>query len=192
MTLLIIGLLLFFGIHSLSIVALPLRDRLRARFGEGPWKGIYSLVSLAGFLLILKGYGDARATPELLYSMPGWTRHLMATLMLPVFPLLFAAYLPGRIRSMVGHPMLCATALWSAAHLLGNTTLADALLFGSFLAWALLDWWSLTRRRSPRAMRRAAPSRWNDVIAVLGGLTVYVLVVFWAHLAVIGVAPFTR
>jgi len=191
LTLLIIGLLIFFGAHSLSIVALPLRDRMRARLGEGPWKAIYAVISLLGLILIVNGYVDARAAPQLLYSTPGWTRHLMAVLMLPVFPLLFASSLPGRIRSAVGHPMLCATVLWSAAHLLGNTTLADALLFGSFLLWALLDWWSLTRR-SPRALRMAPPSRWNDLIAVVGGLGVYLLFVFWAHLALIGVAPFTR
>jgi uncharacterized membrane protein len=191
MTLLIIGLVLFLGIHSISIVAPAQRERLRARLGEQRWKGLYSVISLVGFVLLIKGYADARALPELLYSPPQWTRHLMALLMLPVFPLLFAGNLPGRIKSAVAHPMLTATILWSAAHLLGNTTLADALLFGGFLVWAVADLISALRRPR-RPLRPAMVSRWNDLIAVGGGLVVYVVFVLWLHRLLIGIAPFAR
>lgn len=190
MTELIAGLVLFLGMHSTSIVAPALRDRLAARGRGIPWRLTYSLVSIAGFVLIVRGYADARLAPELLYSPPGWTRHLLATLMLPVFPLLLAAYLPGRINAVAsGHPMLVATKLWALGHLLGTTTVADAVLFGSILAWAVADFVS-ARRRAPRAIPGAPPARWNDAIAVLLGLALYGAFAGYLHLKWIGVAPF--
>ena len=98
---LILGLMLFLGVHSVSIVAPHARNRWVQRVGEGPWKGLYTLVSIVGFGLIVWGYGQAREAPVLLYSLPGGFRHLAALLMLPVFVLLFAAYLPGRIQALV-------------------------------------------------------------------------------------------
>jgi uncharacterized membrane protein len=192
MALLIAGLVLFLGIHSISIVAPSLRDRLHARFGEIGWKLLYSVIALVGFVLLVKGYAMAREAPVLLYSPPGWTRHLIATLMLPVFPLLFAVYLPGRIKALAGgHPMLVATKLWATAHLLGTTTLADAVLFGAILAWAVADFISV-RRRPARTLRSAPPGRFNDAIALVGGLGFYVVFALKLHLWLIGIAPFAR
>ena len=185
---LITGLVLFLGVHSLAIVAPGLRERGLARLGEGAWKGVYGLVSLLGFVLIVYGFGLARQSPEILYSPPAWLRHVTLLLMLPVFPLLFAAYLPGRIRTAAKHPMLAAVKLWAFAHLLSNGTLADVLLFGGFLAWAVADRISL-KRRPPQALRIAPAGRWNDVLAVILGLAVYVLFIGWAHLRLIGVSP---
>jgi uncharacterized membrane protein len=187
---LIAGLVLFLGMHSTAIFAPALRDRLAARGGGIPWKLVYALVSIAGFVLIVRGYAEARLAPELLYAPPTWTRHLLATLMLPVFPLLFAAYLPGRIKKLAGgHPMLVATKLWALGHLLGTTTVADAVLFGSILAWAVADFISV-RRRAPRAIPGAPPSKWNDPIAVVLGLALYGAFVGHLHLQLIGIAPF--
>jgi len=188
MTYLVVGLLLFLGIHSLVIVSPSGRDRIAARLGEGRWKGLFALVSLAGFVLLIHGYGVARQQPMLLYTPPLWARHLAATLMLAVFPLLFAAYLPGKIKARIGHPMLVAVTLWAVAHLLANGTLADLALFGGFLAWAVAQLVSL-RYRASRPLRTVAPRNLNDGIAVSLGLIVYVWFVLWLHVRLIGVAP---
>ena len=193
MVLLILGLVLFLGIHSVSIVSADGRNRLVQQMGEGPWKGLYSLVSLAGFVLIVVGYGAAREAPVLLYSLPNGFRHLAALLMLPVFVLLLATYLPGRIQRAAKHPMLLAVKLWALSHLLANGTLADVLLFGGFLAWAVVDRISV-KKRAAAGRLRAGPvlpgSKANDAIALVGGLGLYVLFVVWAHAFLIGVRPF--
>jgi uncharacterized membrane protein len=189
MNLLFVGLLIFLGVHSIAIVAPAWRERMVAKLGANGWKGLYALLSILGFALILIGYGAARTAPELVYSPPGWTRHLAVTLLLPVFPLLLATYFPGAIKRAVGHPMLIATVLWAGAHLLTTTTRADLLLFGSFLGWALADWAS-ARTRPQRPLPGAPASRWNDVIALIGGLGLYLGMAFWAHLRLIGIAPF--
>jgi len=188
MTTLVLGLILFLGVHSVSIVAPAWRDAMRNRLGEGPWKGLYSAVSAAGFVLIVIGVGLARQHSEVLYTPPGWLRHLALLLLVPVFPLLFAVYLPGRIKSAAKHPMLLATKLWALAHLLANGTAADVLLFGGFLAWAVADRISL-KHRAARSVPGAKPSPMNDVIAMVGGLAIYVVFLLWAHAWLIGVSP---
>lgn len=191
MPLLIIGLVLFIGVHSVAIFAPALRARTIHRLGEGAWKGLYALVSLVGFVLISYGFGLARQAPVVLYSPPIWLRHVALILMLPVFPLIIAAYLPGRIKTAAKHPMLAAVKLWAFAHLLANGMLADILLFGGFLAWAVVDRISLKRRSIPQVLRTAPPGPWNDVIAVVLGLAVYALLIGWAHLRLFGVSPVT-
>lgn len=194
---LILGLVLFLGVHSVAIVSPEGRNRLAQRLGEGAFKGLYSLVSLAGLALIIWGYGLSREAPVMLYAMPGGFRHLAALLMLPVFVLLFAAYLPGRIQRAAKHPMLLAVKLWALAHLLAQSvtggSLADVLLFGGFLAWAVADRISLKRRAAAGALRPvpALPaSRANDYIAVAGGVAVYLAIVMGLHAAWFGVRPF--
>ncbi len=191
MGVLLLGLIIFFAVHSLSIANAPWRDRQAATLGEGPWQAAYSLAALTGFGLIVWGYGLARHDPLVLYEPSVWQRHLTLLLMVPVFPLLLAAYLPGRIQAAVKHPMLAATKLWAVAHLLANGTLADVLLFGAFLAWAVADRISL-KRRSPRPTPGAAPSKANDLIAATGGLALYVAFVLWLHVWLIGVSPIAR
>lgn len=188
MALLIVGLVLFLGVHSLSIFNEPARDRLVARLGLWPFKGLYSLVSLAGLLMIIWGYGFARLDPVVLYIPPTWTRHLALLLMLPVFPLLLAAYLPGKIQRTLKHPMLVAVKLWALAHLLANGMLADVLLFGGFLAWAIADRISL-KRRTPRPIPALPATPRNDLIVVIGGLALYVVFAFWLHRVLIGASP---
>jgi uncharacterized membrane protein len=186
--LLILGLVLFLGAHSLAIVGPEFRTRSIQRLGESAWKGLYALISLIGFVLICYGFGLARQTPVILYSPPVWLRHVALLLMLPAFPLLMAAYLPGRIKSAAKHPMLAAVKIWAFAHLLANGSLADVLLFGGFLAWAVIDRISLKRRTSA-LLRAAPPGPWNDVLAVVIGLAIYALTIGWAHLRLFGVAP---
>ncbi|WP_157270150.1 NnrU family protein [Azohydromonas aeria] len=188
MTLLLLGLILFLGTHSVSILAPEWRRGWIARHGEGPWKGLYSLVSLAGFAALIVGYGWARQDPLVLWTPPLWTRHLALLLMLPVFPLLLAAYLPGRIKAAAKHPMLVAVKLWALAHLLANGTLADLLLFGGFLAWAVAD--RISVKRHPRGPVPGAPPRAaNDAIALVAGLALYALFVTRAHAWLFGVSP---
>jgi uncharacterized membrane protein len=153
--------------------------------------GLYSLVAIAGFVLVVWGYGLARTDPVLLYSPPVWLRHMAMLLLVPVFPLFLAAYFPGRIQAATKHPMLAATKLWAVAHLLANGMLADVILFGAFLAWAVVDRISM-KRRTPRPIPGAPPSRANDLIAVLAGLALYVAFVLWLHTWLIGVSPLGR
>lgn len=190
MLVLVLGLVLFLGVHSVSIAADPWRNAMAARIGQVPWKLAYAAVSAVGLALIVVGYGEARLDPVVLWYPPVWTRHLAGTLMLPVFVMLLAAYLPGRIKTTLKHPMLVAVKLWAASHLIANGTLADVLLFGSFLAWAVADRISL-KRRAARPLAVAAPaSGVNDAIAVAGGLALYAAFAFWLHAAWFGVAPF--
>jgi uncharacterized membrane protein len=188
MTILIVGLIVFLGMHSLSFLAPGLRQSLQVRIGEAPYKGLAGAVGLVGFLLIIWGYGAARMDLLLLYAPPVWTRHLALLILLPVFPLLFAAYLPGRIQSWAKHPMLLAVIFWAAGHLIANGTLVDVVLFGSFLAWALADRISLTRRTEP-PVQGAPPGKANDWIALVGGLLLYGAFLGGVHSWLIGVSP---
>ena len=189
MSLLIVGLVLFLGVHSVVIVAPTLRARTIQALGEGAWKGLYALVSLVGFVLICYGFGLARQAPVILYSPPTWLRYVALILMLPVFPLLIATYLPGRIKTAAKHPMLAAVKFWAFAHLLSNGMLADVLLFGGFLAWAVADRISLKRRSTPQVVRTAPPGPWNDAIAVVLGLAIYALLIGSGHARLFGVSP---
>ena len=188
MSILIAGLVVFFGVHAVSIFNEPWRDSMVAKLGEWPWKGMYSMAAIIGFLLIVWGYGLARVDPVVLYSPPMWLRHVSLLVLGPVFPLLLATYLPGRIQVVTRHPMLIATKLWAVAHLLANGTLADVLLFGSFLVWAVIDRISM-KHRTQRLIPGVAPSRFNDTIAVLFGLVLYTGFVLWLLAWLIGVSP---
>ena len=188
MTWLLLGIVLFLGIHSVSIVANGWRNAQVAQRGEGAWKGLYTLVSVAGLVLIVYGYAVARQSSVVLYTPPSWLRHVALLLMLPVFPLLLATYLPGRIKTAAKHPMLLAIKFWALAHLLGNGTLADVVLFGGFLAWAVADRISV-KRRPMRAVPSGAARPVNDVIALVGGLLIYAVIVLWLHTWLIGVSP---
>ena len=187
MAVLIIGLLVFLGIHSIALAVPAFRSRAIAQMGEGPWKGLYSLVAAVGFVLIVYGFHLAREAPVVLYSPPSWLRYVTFLLMLPVFPLIIAAYLPGRIKTAMKHPLLNAVKFWALAHLLANGMLADVLLFGGFLVWAGVDRMSLKRRA--QVVPSAPAGRFNDLIAVAVGLALYLFFIAWAHLRLFGVSP---
>lgn len=187
MLVLILGLVLFLGIHSTRIVAPAMRDRLIQDRGEKVWKLSYTAVSVIGLILIVWGYGLARQDPVILYTPPTGMRHLALLLMLPVFPLLAASHSPGHIKATVKHPMLLATVLWGAAHLLANGTLADVLLFGGFAVWAVVDLISAVGRG--RVVLGREPVLRKDISAVVAGLAIYALFVFWLHQFLFGVSP---
>lgn len=191
MTLLLLGLAIFLGVHSTRIVADDWRSATIARLGERPWKAIYSLLSIAGFVLLVIGYGAARQAPVVLYTPPVWTRHLAALLTIPAFVLLAAAYVPGNaLKRALGHPMVAGVKIWALAHLLANGTLADALLFGGLLAWSVLSF--TAARRRDRAAGRTYPSgpASRTAITVAVGLAAWALFAFVLHRPLIGVAPF--
>jgi uncharacterized membrane protein len=141
-------------------------------------------------VLIVWGFGIVRQEPVVLYSPPLWSRYLAVVLLVPVFPLLLAAYLPGRIQTATRHPMLVAVKLWAAAHLLANGTLAGVILFGAFLVWAVADRISL-KRRTPPGVPALPASRANDLVAVIGGLALYAAFILWLHERLIGVPVIT-
>lgn len=184
---LILGLILFHGLHSLRIIAPGWRDAQVARMGEGPWKGAYSVVSIIAFVLLVWGYSQARPEAGILYVPPDWGRHVNWLLMVFAF-IAFAAYLlpAGKIKAMLKHPMLVSIKIWALAHLLANGDTASVLLFGSFLIWAVFDRISVKRRAAP--VPAAGPVMY-DIGTVVLGLVLYMLFLMWAHEWLFGVAP---
>ncbi|MEE1656383.1 NnrU family protein [Microvirga sp. CF3062] len=189
MTLLVLGLVLFLGTHSFSMARGP-RAAIIGRIGEGPYKLLYTALSLAGIVLVSIGYGQYRADGYIpVWDPPVWTRHLALLLVLIGFICFSAAYLPGRIKARLKHPMLAGVKIWALAHLLANGDLGSILLFGSFLVWAVLARIS-AKRRDVAAQHggTAAPAGWrNDILAVAIGVGVYLAFVFWLHPWLIGV-----
>lgn len=187
---LIAGLVLFLGVHSLRLGGDGLRNSLQARWGSGGYKGLYSLVSAVGFGLIIWGYGQARLDPVVLWPAMGWTRHLAALLVLASFVMLAAAYVPGNgIKARLHHPMILGIKVWALAHLLANNTLADVLLFGSFLVWAVLDFRSARQRDRVAGTVYPAGSNGKTVLTAVIGLAAYLVFALWLHAAWIGVRP---
>jgi uncharacterized membrane protein len=182
MTALIAGLVLFLGIHSVRIVADDFRTARVAQWGIGPWKLLYTLVSFAGLGLIIWGYSQARAEPVVVWNPPRGMNHLAALLMIPSFVLVVAGNLPGtKLKAALGHPMVIGVKLWAFAHLLANGMLADVVLFGAFLAWAVVDLVSLRRRDRAEGKSYAGGSLARDALAVAIGLVAWVVFGFWLH-----------
>ncbi len=180
MATLIIGLILFFGAHVTPTFP-AFRAGLVERFGLGPFKGIFTAASLLGLILIIHGVSVMRGSAQdaWIWSPPVWSRHLAFALMLPAFVLIAAAYIPSHIREKVGHPMLAAIMIWALAHLFANGDLLALLLFGPFLAFAVYDRISVSRR-APAA--RAPAREWGgDVAALLVGVVLWAATLFWLH-----------
>lgn len=191
MTLLILGLVLFLGIHSSRVFAEDARQRFIAQRGPNTWKGLYTAVSVVGLVLIVWGYGQARQQPVVLWASPIWVRHLASLLTLVSFVLLAAAYVPrNAIKARLGHPMVLGVKAWALAHLVANNTLADLLLFGGFLAWSVLSF--RAARARDRAAGTVAPAgeASRTVVTVAMGLVAWAVFAFWAHGAWMGVRPF--
>ena len=190
MSLLIVGLVLFLGIHSVRIVADGWRTQTLARVGEKTWKLGYTVVSLIGFALIVWGYGQARQAPTVLWAVPAWGAKATGSLMLLSFVLLMAAYVPGsKIKTVAHHPMLWGVLVFALAHLLANNTLADVLLFGGFALWAALDLLSCFARDRAAGTVYAPGKPGRVAINVVLGVAVWAVFAFWAHLVLIGVSP---
>lgn len=188
---LIAGLVLFLGVHSTRIVAEGWRAAMLSSVGEKAWKGVYSLVSIAGFVLIVVGYGLARESPTLLWGQPPVaTRHLASLLTLVAFVLLAAAYVPGnQLKAKLHHPMLLGVMAWAVAHLAANNTVADVVLFGSFVGWAVLDYRSARKRDRDEGTRYPAGTVGRTAIAVVVGAVAWAVFAFWLHARWIGVSP---
>jgi uncharacterized membrane protein len=191
MSLLILGLVLFLGVHSVRIVADGWRSAFIARRGLGAWKGLYSVASVVGFVLIVWGYGQARQQPVMLWASPTWARHAASLLTLVAFVLLAAKDVPGNgIKARVHHPMVLGVKVWAFAHLLANNTLADLLLFGSFLVWSIASF-AAARRRDRAAGTVYPPGRPSRTLLAVGaGVVIWLLFAFWLHGWLIGVRPF--
>jgi uncharacterized membrane protein len=191
MSILILGLIVFLGVHSTRIVADGWRSAQLKRLGEGTWKGIYSLISLAGFGLIVWGFSLARQQPVVLWTPPIAMRHVAALLTLIAFILLAAAYVPrNKIKARLHHPMVLAVKTWAFAHLLANGSLADLLLFGSFLAWAVVCYIAEKKRDRAALTQYPAGTAGATAITVVVGVAVWALFAFWLHGVLIGVRPF--
>ena len=189
MTTLIIGLVLFLGLHSTRFVADGARSRFIAQRGTNAWRGLYSLVSAIGLVLIVWGYSLTLQQPVVLRDPPAWVRSLATAITLPGIVLIAAAYVPrNHFKAWVGHPMVLGTAVWAFAHLLAIRTLADVLLFGGFLLWAVLCLRSL-RARDRAADVQRAPAAWlPSLIAIAVGAALWFAFGFWLHARLIGIS----
>lgn len=189
MTLLILGLFVFLGMHAVPM-APALRESVRGRLSPTGYQLLFSVASALGLVLIAFGYGQlqgqGRLNPEI-YTPPVWLRHVTLLLMLISFILLAAAYIPSNIRTAVKHPMLAAVKIWAFAHLLANGDLASLILFGSLLAWAVLDRISVKKRQALGPLGAAKGGLGGDVAAVAVGGAAYALMVLWGHSWLIGV-----
>jgi uncharacterized membrane protein len=191
MAYLIAGLVIFLGVHSVRIFADGWRTQTLARMGEGAYKGIYSLLSIAGFALIIYGFGLARETPVVLWTPPVGLRHAASLLTLIAFVFLTAAYVPRNgIKARFHHPMVLGVKFWALAHLLANGQLAQVLLFGSFLAWAVLDFIACRRRDRATGAQYAAGSLSMTVVTLVAGGLAWMAFALHLHGWLIGIRPF--
>jgi uncharacterized membrane protein len=191
MTVLILGLIIFLGVHSTRIIADDWRTAQLTRLGEGAWKGIYSMSSLAGFALIIWGFGLARQQPVVLWVPPVGMRHVAALLTLIAFVLLAATYVPrNAIKSRVHHPMVLGVKVWAFAHLLANGNLADVLLFGGFLAWAVPCFIAARKRDRAAGTQYPVGTTSGTAATVVLGAVAWAVFAFWLHGLLIGVRPF--
>jgi uncharacterized membrane protein len=190
LAIMILGLAVFVGGHAFATCRAE-RAAAVARMGEGPYKGLFSLVALIGIVLISIGFGQYRAAGLVeLWHPPAWTRHLTVALMWPAVICLVAAYSRGDIQRVLKHPFLVGVKLWGLAHLISNGDLGGIILFGSILAWAVFDRITLKRRSDPGAPAIPSGGRRNDVIAVVVGTLLYLALGFWFHPYLIGLRVF--
>ncbi len=190
MTWLALGLALFLGVHMTRAIAPRWRQAQIARLGDKGWKGLYTVVSLIGFVLIVWGYSLARQQPVVLWPAIRGMNHAAAALMLIAMILLAAAYVPrNHLKAKLQHPMTLSVKTWAFAHLIANNTLADLMLFGSFLVWSILVFRAARRRPGPVM---AAPTLAGTLATVVVGAALWAFFAFWAHAAWIGIAPLGR
>ena len=188
--LLIAGLILFLGAHSIRIFADYTRTKLIEKLGVNKWKGVITLLSIAGFALMIIGYQQARMTPIPLWEPPVWGRAVAIVLNLFAFILLVAAYVPANsIKARIGHPMVASVKIWALAHLLANGNVVDLVLFGTFLIWAVLDFRISRKRDRTENVVRPAGLMKNNVLTVLIGVIAWAAFVMFLHAYLVGVQP---
>jgi len=192
MTIMIIGLILFLGMHSVRIYANVWREAQISKRGKNIWQGFYAIVSLLGFILIIWGYGDARVETQVLWYPPLWTKHLAALFVLISFIFFVAADLPGtKIKSKIGHPMIVGVKLWAFGHLITNGALADIILFGSFLLWAILDFRTARQRDKANGVSYEFLGYHRDILVIVIGFGIGIVFALYFHNMLIGVTPFS-
>lgn len=190
MPVLILGLVLFLGLHSLRIFADGWRTRQIARLGLKRWKALYTVVAIIGFVLICWGFGLARHHPVLLYVPPLWLRHLNALFTLVAFVLFFAARIPrNHLKARLHHPQVLAVKVWAFGHLLATGMLHDVVLFGAFLLWAVVLFIASRRRDRRDGTTYPAGTLKGDAVTVVAGVVAWAIFVLWLHLWLIGVNP---
>lgn len=192
MTYLVLGLVLFLGVHSVRVVADGWRTRQLQVHGEALYKAVYSLLSVAGLVLTVYGFGVVRETPVLLWSVPIALRHAASLLLVVAFVLLAAAYVPGNaIGQRLRHPMVLGVKTWALAHVLSTGRLETAVLFGSFLLWAVLNF-AAARRRDRQAVPPPVPAASSaaTVLTVVVGIGAYAVFAVLLHGLLIGIRPF--
>lgn len=192
MSALVIGLLLFLGMHSIRSVAEPLRQSLLGKLGEAGYKGVYTAISIAGLALIIWGYGQTRLSPVDLWFPPPIMRSVAIWLTLLSFILISASYIPGnRIKARLGHPMVAGVALWAFAHLLANGRLGDVVLFGAFLLWAMFNFIAARRRdKACGVVPAATTGTVANAFTAIAGIVVWSVFALFIHAWLIGVRPF--
>jgi uncharacterized membrane protein len=188
---LVLGLAVFIGVHLVT-TRRDYRAALIARFGEGPYKALYSVLSIVGVVLIAWGFARYRAQGYIpVWEPPRWTRHVTVALVWPAIICIVAAYIPGGIKRTLKHPMLVGVKLWAVAHLVSNGDLGSIILFGGILAWAVVDRVSLKRRSDPGGPVIPSGGMAKDILAVLVGTVIYLALGFWFHPYVVGVPAFS-
>lgn len=188
MILLLIGLVLFLGIHSIRLVAPEFRQQ-QITINEMRWKGIYSIVSFISLYLIVIGFGEARLSPTPIYQPPENLKSLASLILLPAFVLFLTPYFPGKIKGLLKHPQLVGLILWSIAHLLLNGNLAELILFGSFLIWSCF-YIIQTKQQAEKQIQTLPSSKFNDTILLILGASFYLSFIFSLHGALIGIPLF--
>jgi len=189
---LVLGLALFLGMHAIRVPGEQRRSGMIARMGKDKYRMVFTLTSIAGLVLIVYGYGQARLDPVFLWSPPVFTRHLAALLMLVSMVLLAAAFVPmNHLKAKLAHPMTLSVKVWALAHLIANGTLADLLLFGSFLVWAVMVFKSARRRASPMLVKGEEPTKVGTLMTVIVGVLGWLVFAAWLHVRLIGVSPFS-
>jgi len=190
MAILVLGLVIFLGLHSTRIVSEGGREKAIARIGEGRWKGIYSALSAIGLILIVWGFERARYEAPQLWTPPSGARHITMLLMLIALILLVSSHFKrSHVAVIVHHPMLWAVLLWSVGHLVANGSAADLVLFGAFLVWSIADLLSCYARDRRNGVVYPTPELRATAGAVVTGLVVYGLLLGGLHFWLFGVSP---
>lgn len=193
MSMLILGLILFLGIHSTRIFAEGWRQKTIGRMGEMSWKGIYTVIAMVGLALIIWGFGLARQQPVVWWAPPVGLRHLNSLFTLVAFVFIAAAYVPrNHIKARLHHPMVLGVKLWAFGHLLATRTLADTVLFAAFLLWAILAFRAARQRDRAQGTVYASGSLGGSLATIALGIVGWAVFAFWLHAAWIGVAPLGR
>ncbi|MET4577247.1 putative membrane protein [Ottowia thiooxydans] len=193
MLILVLGLVLFLGVHSVRIFAEGWRSRTVSSMGPLTWKAVYSVISVIGFVMIIWGYGMARQQPVMVWSPPMGMKHANSLFTLLAFIFLAAAYIPrNHLKAKMHHPMVLGVKLWAFGHLLATGKLADLILFGSFLLWAVLNFRAARQRDRAQGTVYPPGTLTATVLTILVGAVAWAAFAFWLHAALIGIAPMGR